>query len=76
MRNTFDREHVLSLCEKGDYGIFPPPLDSQTALNELQRYFLGDDWYIPDPISTSQANAVVVAEIEKRYKGAKIRRKL
>lgn len=75
MRNKFDKNHVLSICEKGDYGIFPPPMDAQTALNELCRYFLGDDWYTADAIHPEQVNTVIVAEIEKHYKGARIKRK-
>lgn len=41
MRDKFNKEHVLSLCKPGDYGIMAPPMDAQVALNELCRYFLG-----------------------------------
>lgn len=43
MRHKVDKEHILSLCEPGDYGIFAPPMKAQVALNELCRYLLGDD---------------------------------
>lgn len=76
MRNEFDREHILSLCEEGDFGIMPPPMKAQTALDELCRYFLGKDWYITMPVSTEQANTEIVAEIERRYKGAKLHKKI
>jgi len=74
-RKRFDREHILSLCEKGDFGIFAPPMKAQTAVNELCHYFLGDDWYDKSGAThPEQVNTEIVAEIERRYKGAKIKR--
>lgn len=74
-RKKFDRDHILSLCEKGDYGIFAPPMKAQSAVDELCRYFLGDDWYSSSGAThPEQVNTEIVAEIEKRYKGAKIKR--
>ena len=64
---------ILSLAEPGDYGIFPPPMDAQVALNELCRFFLGDDWYCVLPIHTGQVNTEIVYEIESKYK--KVNRK-
>lgn len=43
-------------------------LDAQEAVNKLCKYLLGDDWYIVDPVSCSQANAIIVDEIISRYK--------
>jgi len=62
-------EHILSLCEEGDYGICPPPLDAQTAVNELCRHFLGENYYVAMPISVRQCNAEIVYRIECEYKG-------
>lgn len=74
-RKKFGRDHILSLCEKGDYGIFAPPMKAQSAVDELCRYFLGDDWYSSSGTThPEQVNTEIVAEIEKRYKGAKIKR--
>lgn len=74
-RKRFDREHILSLCEKGDFGLFAPPMKAQTAVNELCRYFLGDDWYdMSGATHPEQVNTAIVTEIERRYKGAKIKR--
>lgn len=42
-------------------------LEAQDALNELESYFLGDDFIIEDPVSISQANAIVVDEIKSKY---------
>ena len=75
MRNKVDSEHILSLCEPGDYGIFNPPMKAQKAVYELCRYFLGEDWYdASGTTETERVNTAIVYEIEKRYKGAKIKK--
>lgn len=67
---------VLGLAKEGDYGMLPPPMDAQTALDELCRFFLGDDWYCVLPIHTEQVNTEIVYEIEKKYKNhRKVNRK-
>ena len=48
--------------------MFPPCLDPQIALNFLQQYLLGEDWYIADPVNNIQANLIIVYEIERKYK--------
>lgn len=63
---VYDR--IFKLTDGKDYGIFPAPIDAQVALNELCRYFLGDDWVSMDPISVGQINTEIVCEIESRYK--------
>lgn len=48
-----------------------PYMKAQTAVDELCRYFLGEDWYVVDPLNTEQVNVDIVYEIEcklKRYK--------
>ena len=60
-------ERILKLAEPGDYGIFPPPMDAQVALNELCRFFLGDDW-CTITMSNKQVNTEIVYEIESKYK--------
>lgn len=47
--------------------MFPPSLDAQTAINFLESYLLGVDWYIVNPLTTSQANCEVVHEILYKY---------
>ena len=66
------KERILKLAEPGDYGIFPPPMDAQVALNELCRFFLGDDW-CTITMSNKQVNTEIVYEIESKYK--KVNRK-
>ena len=63
-------ERVYDLAEpwpKDD--LMQPPMDAQTALNELQRYFLGIDYYIENPINTKQANSQVIYDIMCKYRG-------
>lgn len=62
------RERVLRLAKEGEYGVFSPPMDAQTALNELCRYFLGEDWYSVNPVNQEQINTEIVYEIEMKYR--------
>ena len=61
-------KRLLKLTDQKDYGIFAPPMKAQVALNELCRYFLGDDWYTANPVSQEQVNTEIVYEIECRMK--------
>lgn len=65
------RERVLSLCKNVDYGMMQPPIDAQTALNELCRHLLGSNYYIINPVNVEQANTQIVYDIERKYKRAK-----
>lgn len=42
-------------------------MEAQKAVDELATYLLGDDYYIVDPVSESQANNIIVDEIKSRY---------
>lgn len=60
-------DRILKLTEPGEYGIFPPPMKAQIAVDELCRFFLGEDyWTIVS--NNEQANTEIVFEIECRYK--------
>lgn len=60
-------DRILKLTEPGEYGIFPPPMKAQVAVDELCRFFLGEDyWTIVS--NNEQANTEIVFEIECRYK--------
>ena len=66
---------ILNLAEPGDYGIFPPPMNAQVAVNELCRFFLGEDyWTIVN--NNEQANTEIVFEIECKYKNKVNRNKI
>lgn len=47
--------------------IFPPPLESQMAIDFLKAYLLGEDWYTVNPISQEQINTEIVFEILFKY---------
>ena len=72
-KNTDIKKRILSLCKSGDYGIMPPPMDAQTALNEICNHLLGEDWYVTTPISQEQVNTEIVYAIERKYKRVHIR---
>lgn len=61
-------DRILNLCKDVDCGMLTPPMDAQVALNELRRYFLGEDWYVVSPIGREQINTEIVYEIESTYK--------
>jgi hypothetical protein len=69
------KEHILSLTDGKDYGLCSPPMEAQVAMKELCRYFLGENWYVVMPLSQEQINTEIVYEIERRYKGYKIKNK-
>ena len=75
MRKKFDINRIYSLCENLDCDMLAPPMKAQVALNELCRYFLGDDWYDGSgAVAPEQVNTAIVCEIEKRYKGCRVKK--
>ena len=73
MRNKLDMNHILSICERDNEGCIIPFMKAQVAVDELCRYFLGDDWYDDSGVTNAlQINTNIVATIETNYKGAKI----
>ena len=50
-------------------------VSDKTALNILVRYLLGEDYYIVDPVGQTQANAIIVDDILKKY-SSKYRKEL
>ena len=63
-QETSDR--IIKLTDGKDYGIFPPPMKPQTAVNELCRFILGDDWYSVNPLGAEQINTEIVYTIERK----------
>ena len=68
-------QRIWELTDKQDYGMMPPPMKAQVAVDELCRYFLGDDWYSVNPLCGEQINTEVVYEIERKFKKWKARDK-
>lgn len=42
-------------------------MDAQEAIYKLKDYLLGENWYIVDPVSCKQGNAIIVDEILRKY---------
>jgi hypothetical protein len=53
--------------EAKDCGLMQPPLNAQKAVDFLQTYLLGEDWYIVNPVNCEQGNSQVVHEILMKY---------
>ena len=63
------RDRIGTLCKTdGTCNYSEDTMSSQTALNELCDYFLGKDWYVVDSLSNMQVNAIIVYEIERKYR--------
>jgi hypothetical protein len=46
---------------------YVPPSDAQYCLDILTRHFLGEDYYITDPVCTAQGNTIEVYDILVMY---------
>lgn len=51
----------------GERNIYPPPTDAQLVVHCLTDLILGDDWYIPDPVTTGQVNTYILDQILYKY---------
>ena len=47
--------------------IFPIAMEPQTAIAILERYLLGPDWYVTDPLPNIQVNTCIVESILMKY---------
>ena len=50
-----------------DYGICPPPIKAQDALNVLITHFLGENWYTVLPLNQEQVNTSAVYQILEEH---------
>lgn len=55
-----------NICDTS-YGLCPAPMSAQEALNILTGYLLGDDYYVVNPLSQAQVNAVIAEQILEKY---------
>lgn len=46
-----------------DVVVFPDMLDAKEAIHILCKNLLGDDYYIVDPVSSKQANSIIVRDV-------------
>ena len=58
---------IVENLEDESCGIYPAPMDSQTALNILTSYLLGDDFVVAGSLNIKQLNAIVVEQILDKY---------
>ena len=54
------RENFIKFSEGN---IYPDPISDREALDILKTFFLGEDWYIVDPVSPGQGNVYLVDAI-------------
>jgi hypothetical protein len=57
----FDK--IIREKDDGSYGLCPPPLPAQEAIDILRKHFLDEDWYIAMPVGVEQANTEIVHAI-------------
>ena len=50
-----------------EYNIYPEPMTDAEFVQIIMDYFLGENYYVADPISHKQVNTVVACEIISRY---------
>nr|DAL64066.1 MAG TPA_asm: hypothetical protein [Caudoviricetes sp.] len=47
--------------------LYAPAIDAELAINVLCQYLLGEDYYIEDPLSSPQADTIIVQDILHKY---------
>lgn len=61
---------IRSTKESQDGNIYHKPMSDAEFREIIISYFLGNGWYIEDPLSQEQANTEASYEIVKRYFGS------
>lgn len=62
-----DREKFRQILDDRSYGLFPAPTEAQLAVYVLIEYLLGEDWYVVDPMNSTQVNTIAVHEILMKH---------
>ena len=44
-----------------------PRISAEEALEELKNFFLGENWYVVDPLNSEQVNFHIVESIERMF---------
>lgn len=47
--------------------IYPEPIEAHDALMVLAKFFLGEDWYLPDPVTNGQLYVYLVDNIMAKF---------
>ena len=65
------REKFLQIIENKymyeSENIYPEPMTDREFVQIMLDYFLGENYYVADPISHKQVNTVVACEIISKY---------
>lgn len=62
------QKHIQSLCYEHDKeNIFPDPISDAQFRREIINFFLGEDWYVVNPIGQEQVNTEALYCIEEKY---------
>ena len=74
MNEYLERPLVKEIVNKLSQNVFEEgynalkPVSGQIGLDILINYFLGEDWYVVDPLTTIQVNAIAIDDIRYKYK--------
>lgn len=65
------REKFLKMIENKymyeSENIYPEPMTDAEFVQIMKDYFLGEDYYVADPLGHEQINTIVACEIISRY---------
>lgn len=64
------KKQTFDILMQRDDNIFPPGISEKTALDILQVWLLGEDWYVVDPLNGQQVNTEIVYQILYKYSDA------
>lgn len=67
IENLEQHEREQSLLPEEQRELCPIVTDPQLVVNCLCDLFLGEDWYVVDPISNGQVNTIILDEILYKY---------
>lgn len=72
MNKNKKREKFLRMIDNKygndpDYNIYPEPMTDKEFVQIMLDYFLGEDYYIADPIGHEQINTIIACEIISKH---------
>lgn len=50
-----------------NYNIYPEPMTDREFVQIMLDYFLGEDYYVADPLGHGQINTIIACEIISKY---------
>jgi len=70
IRRIRRQRRYLDVISKKYYdssNIFPKPMTDKEFRRLMTNYFLGENWYQPNPVSPAQCNVYIATEIITKY---------